>query len=339
MEPTINYINIYNNIILPLPDRRREILERRFGLKSNQRETLQSIGKDLGITRERVRQLVNDSIKIIKQKRAQELAKVIQCLKDYFEEVGRLRAEEKILKELGKDKYQGYVYFLLHIGDEFKRFGEDEQFYPFWTIDEEVAKQARVIIENLVKKLEKKRQLFSLDELKNHLPVNLEDQILQSYLEISKIIAKSRDGKIGLSHWPEINPKGLRDKAYLVLKKEGSPLHFSEITKKINQYFPEGKKAVVESVHNELIRSPLFVLIGRGIYALTEWGYKPGTVKDIIVEILKKSKRPLTKEEIIKKVLEQRKVQENTILLNLEDKTLFRKDSKGRYYLKSQKQK
>jgi len=71
--------------------------------------------------------------------------------------------------------------------------------------------------------------------------------------------------------------------------------------------------------------------VGRGTYALAEWGYLPGEVKEVIFRILKEEKKPLKKEEILKKVLEQRLVKENTILLNLSNKKYFLKDSLGRY--------
>ena len=37
--------------------------------------------------------------------------------------------------------------------------------------------------------------------------------------------------EVGLISWAEVKPKGVRDKAYLVLKKENKPKHFTEIAK------------------------------------------------------------------------------------------------------------
>ena len=93
------------------------------------------------------------------------------------------------------------------------------------------------------------------------------------------------------------------------------------------------KNVTIQAIHNELIKDPRFVLIGRGIYALDSWGYKKGTVSDIIVEIMKKAKKPLTREEIVKEVLHARKVKETTILLNLQNKNLFIKVDKNSYTL------
>jgi hypothetical protein len=63
---------------------------------------------------------------------------------------------------------------------------------------------------------------------------------------------------------------------------------------------------------------------------LREWGYEPGQVKDVIIKILKEN-GPLTKKEILERVLKQRLVKENTILLNLNNKKYFLKDSQGKY--------
>ncbi len=74
--------------------------------------------------------------------------------------------------------------------------------------------------------------------------------------------------------------KGMRDYAFLVIRKHGSPIHFREVARQINLVFK--KKAHTATTHNELIKDPRFVLVGRGLYALKEWGYMSGVVKDVI---------------------------------------------------------
>ncbi|HBA52442.1 TPA: hypothetical protein DCY68_01420 [Candidatus Azambacteria bacterium] len=76
------------------------------------------------------------------------------------------------------------------------------------------------------------------------------------------------------------------------------------------------------------------MLIGRGIYALKDWGYEPGTVKDVLLNLFKKSRRPLSKDEIINKVTAQRLVKANTILLNLQNRNYFERTADGKYSLK-----
>jgi hypothetical protein len=110
-------------------------------------------------------------------------------------------------------------------------------------------------------------------------------------------------------------------------------MHFNEIAKAIKGSEFKRKNVTTQAIHNELIKDGRFVLIGRGIYALKEWGYAKGTVADIITDVLKKAGEPLHREEIVKRVLESRHVKETTILLNLQGKTQFKRVAKATYTL------
>ncbi|MEK7584586.1 MAG: hypothetical protein AAB490_05050, partial [Patescibacteria group bacterium] len=72
---------------------------------------------------------------------------------------------------------------------------------------------------------------------------------------------------------------------------------------------------------------------GRGIYALKEWGYKPGVVLDVIRDILQDETQALSKDEIIKRVLDNRMVKKSTVILALMNKKHFVKDENGNYRL------
>ncbi len=330
------YLTTIESLLNGLDQRRKEILERRFGLKTGESETLQSIGNDLGITRERVRQIIEATLNQIKEKNERVLAKPIQIIEEYFQQNGGLKKEEKIFQEMAPDeRFRGSIFFFLTIGDRFNRFKETEEHYSFWTIEKKAVLKAQKTITITIEKLEEIKEPLPLEELKRKARQKIEEKIFLSYIEISKYIAQSPEGLFGLTSWPEVNPRGLRDKIYLVLKREGEPLHFYEIAKRINDLPFQNREVLPESVHNELIRSDLFVLIGRGIYALKEWGYEPGTVKDVIIKILREANKPLKKEEILQKVLQQRMVKENTILLNLQDKNRFARTKDGRYFLVS----
>ena len=108
----------------------------------------------------------------------------------------------------------------------------------------------------------------------------------------------------------------------IILRKAGTPLHFMEIANRIREAHFDHKNVTIQAVHNELIRYPQFVLVGRGLYALHEWGYEPGTVADVIEKILKE-KGPLSKKEIISEVAKQRTVKVGTISLNLQKMPYF----------------
>ncbi len=157
------------------------------------------------------------------------------------------------------------------------------------------------------------------------------NKVLYSIIKAAKEIEQNKFGYWGLYDSREIRPKTINDKIYLVLKNHGKPMHFVEIAEKINEIGFDKKKANAATVHNELILDDKYVLIGRGIYGLKEWGYKEGTVADVIKEILEASEEPLSKGEIIEKVLDRRQVKETTITLALMNKDLFEKvDNKYR---------
>lgn len=321
-----NYQKICEELLKDLPKRTRDVLERRFGLKTGKKETLESIGRSYGITRERVRQIESDGLKRIKQK-LKKRQRVYQYFKDFLNEFGKLKREDILLFLLGKEQFSRHVYFLLNLSDEFERYSENQDFYTFWTTDPKAINVAKRIVEDFYTQLKKEERPLDLSEYSP--PFSISRKAIHSYLEASKLIDQGPEGKFGLRDWPEINPRGIKDKAYLVFKREQKPLHFAQVAQLI------GPEALVQTVHNELIRDGRFILIGRGIYALSEWGYKPGTVKDIIAEVLKQSQRPLSKEEIINEVLKQRLVKKNTILLNLSNKKYFSQTEDGKYILRN----
>jgi RNA polymerase nonessential primary-like sigma factor len=50
-----------------LEEKQREVLVRRFGLYNHERTTLEDVGRELGVTRERVRQIQMDALKQLRK--------------------------------------------------------------------------------------------------------------------------------------------------------------------------------------------------------------------------------------------------------------------------------
>ena len=192
-------------------------------------------------------------------------------------------------------------------------------------------KEIKDKVEEIVSIIKKHKTPMSIDDLDNLLKYEHPSHI-QAIASISKQLA-SLGGMWGLAKWPTVNPKNIRDKIYVILENNKQPMHFSDIAAAIEESNFKRKNVTIQAIHNELIKDPRFILIGRGIYALDSWGYKKGTVSDIIVDAMKKAGRPLTREEIVREVLHSRKVKETTILLNLQNKKLFEKVDKNSYTL------
>jgi len=318
-----NYVKICQDLIKDLPQRQKEVISRRFGLKTGQKETLEAIGKDYGITRERVRQIEEDGFSRLEPKIGQ-LQKTFQYFTNQLKNFGDLKKEDTLLQNLGGRRFQSQVCFLLTLGPNFKKVGESDELYSLWTINQNSLVLAKKVIDSFYSQLKKINRPLSLKDYPPPATLALSSnrQALLAYLEISKKIQKNPEDLFGLKGWPEINPRGVKDKAYLVFKKTQKPLHFNQVAEFIDGALPQ-------TVHNELIRDERFVLVGRGIYALREWGYEPGQVKDVIFKILKKAGKPLTKEEVLQEVLQQRLVKANTVLLNLSNKKYFLRASQG----------
>jgi len=312
------------DILKVLPSKQKEIISCRFGLEKKERETLEAIGKRFEITRERVRQIENDGLSRLEPE-VNKYLPVFQSLRQYLKKWGNLRKEETLLSELGSAEEKNHIFFLLNVGKGLERFSPTEDFYAFWTTNKEYPIKLKENLSLLSEKIQNIGKPVKAEDLIAF--SGLEKKHLESYLDTSKKIQKNSEGLYGLKEWPEISPKGIKDKAFLVFKKQQKPLHFKEVAGLI-------PKALSQTVHNELIKDARFVLVGRGIYALKEWGYDKGVVKDVIAKVLTEAGKPLNKEDIIDKVLKQRMVKENTVLLNLSDKRYFSKVSGGFFDIK-----
>lgn len=323
-----------------LSKRSQDVLIKRYGLgKETEKMTLEAIGQSYGITRERVRQIEEYSLSNIRKSDEFEKSEpVFEELKEIIDSLGSIVSENELLNELSKNEsVKNHIHFLLVLGDPFVKYKENDRFHLRWAVDSKLAQNVHDSIEKLYKGLSTDEIINEselLDEFLNHLK-DVSDKykdrsILNRWLGISKNISQNPLGEWGRADSPNINVKGMRDYAYLVIRRHGSPIHFREVAETITDLF--GKKAHVATCHNELIKDPRFVLVGRGLYALKDWGYLSGVVRDVIAEVLRKN-GPLTKEEIIEKVLKERYVKENTIIVNLQNPKFFKKDSKGRYTL------
>ena len=320
-------------------EREKEIISRRFGLNGS-KETLEQIGEMLSITRERVRQL-EKAILIRLQISAEEnqipeLAAAEKILVRNLTEMGRVaKLSDLANKVYGKEATASEktgIYFIATFARNLTVVEENDRYFAAVGIAEYGdALTIKTKADEIVKVVRTNKAPMTLDELDEKLNYEHPDHI-RAVASISKLLA-TLNGVWGLSKWPSVNPKNIRDKIFVVLETKKEPMHFSDIAKEIKESNFKRKNVTVQAIHNELIKDSRFILIGRGIYALSSWGYKKGTIADIIKSILEKSEEPLSREEIVKQVLRVRKVKETTILLNLQNKKMFKKVERNLYTL------
>ena len=320
-------------------DREKEIISRRFGLAGN-KETLEQIGEMLSITRERVRQL-EKAILIRLQISAEEnqipeLAAAEKILIRNLTEMGRVAKlsdlANKVYNRDATASERTGIYFIATFSKNLTVVEENDKYNAAGGIAEYGdEKTIKAKVDEIVKLVRENKVPMTIDELDNKLNYEHPDHI-KAVASISKLLA-TLNGLWGLAKWPTVNPKNIRDKIFVILEAKKEPMHFSEIAREIADSNFKRRNVTIQAIHNELIKDSRFVLIGRGIYALSSWGYKKGTISEIITSILEKTKEPMTREEIVKQVLRTRKVKETTILLNLQNKKLFKKVDKNSYTL------
>jgi RNA polymerase primary sigma factor len=64
--------DLLGRALAELPEREREVLEARYGLGDHEPETLQQVGRRLGVTRERVRQIERQALDRLARARESE---------------------------------------------------------------------------------------------------------------------------------------------------------------------------------------------------------------------------------------------------------------------------
>jgi len=335
----VNFVQLYTKLTKGVSPKVKNIFDRRFGVKDGEPETLESIGQSLKITRERVRQIEEAGFAQIRKHYGSALEQIYAQFEAYFAEHGGFKKEEIALTELGGNaKNKPYILFFLTIGgDRFSKVCGKKDYDYFWSTLPDSAAHVKQTLANLVDDIKGHGKLLDRPELVAQFApkYSLNEKAMASYLEVSRKIQENKEGKLGLVEWPEIKPRGVRDKAFLVFKKEQKPLHFRKIAELIDGMGLSGgnRKAHAQTVHNELIKDQRFVLVGRGTYALKEWGYVPGTIKEVITRVLKE-KNGAPQEDVVKEVLAQRLVAKNTVLINLNNKKLFHKDNEGKYFVR-----
>jgi DNA-binding PadR family transcriptional regulator len=341
----LNLTEIIEDIFMVLTEKEKEVVVQRFSLDNKERRTLESIGRSFNVTRERVRQIEKIALgKLRRTVTSSKLHYIHEVAEAILRENGGLLLEDtlvqKILNLIEKTiDVDGHIVRLsLTICPAISSIEKNGLYRLAWHLSSISPSVVQGVLDTAHEALKASKDVLSTEEILRAMAknkalqgLNLSDDFFLSVLLIDERI-KELDGSFGLMSWRHINPKSIRDKALIVLRNEEKPMHFVDIAKKISENRFDHKKVTVQAVHNELIRYPQFVLVGRGLYALKEWGFEDGTVTDIIEALLRK-KSPMSKQDIIKGVLKQRRVKKGTISLNLQKNPQFVRVGRAVYAL------
>ena len=262
---------------LQVEDKRgRDIVVRRFGLKAPDMLTLASLGEEYGLTRERVRQIEASTLDGIREriKEERETLLFLELMEKYLGSVSGVRRSDFLARDIAMlcepnveyhPVFENKLNFLAKVLGHPYIKDETQDTHTAWYLDTEIHNLAMKLIEKLLKYKEHNFDKYLEKIMGEH---NLSESVILNYLSLSKNFGTGPYGHMGATHWLRVNPKTVKDKAYLVLEQKGEPMHFMEIARLVNEM--SDKEKAHATVHNELIRDPRFVLIGRGTYSLNE---------------------------------------------------------------------
>ena len=334
-QDNLNLKDIIDDMFLVLTEKEKDVIVKRFSLNNKPRQTLDKIGQHYSVTRERIRQIENIALNKLRRTVSNTKLRLINRLaKEFINKAGGVILESEIINQILQNihtssKVDGNIVVLsLNCDLDLQKSSRTSSTEDFWYLKDIELIDVRKITEAGISALKKHGDVMIDDQIISVVQnLNLfKDKTIVSPLITSCLTTDKRarkvEGKWGLMEWRHVNPRSIRDKAEIILDKINKPLHFVEISNRISEVGFDKKVVTVQAVHNELIRYDQFVLVGRGLYALAKWGYEPGTVADVIENILKKN-GAMSKKQIVEEVLNQRTVKIGTISLNLQKNPHF----------------
>jgi hypothetical protein len=335
--------DLVNNLLIVLSEKEKYIIENRFSLNDNPKLTLETIGKKYNVTRERIRQIEKNALKKLKRNvNNTALSDITTLALDIIHEFGGIIDEERMITEVLRRSPDpdmidvNSLKLTIDLEGDIEHVHNTIQYRPYWKNTDIKGSTVKAVCNAAHKILAVNKEVLDAQVLAERIikegALNLTPRFVKSAFDLDRRLFVIEDNEIGLSSWRSVNPKTLRDKIFFVLKTIKKPLHYIDISNRIASLNFDNKSINTQAVHNELIRHDGFVLIGRGIYALKDWGYEEGTVADVITSILRE-KGQMKRDEIIAEVLERRQVKKITVQLNLKNKPEFERIGRDVYKL------
>ncbi len=332
----VNFSELMKRLLSLLTPKEKDIVERRFSLGGQSRETLDKIGKSYSITRERVRQIESVAIKKLARISMDPSMRMIHDLAhSILVEHGKIMSEDLLVSAMLKELKNpqeidvNAVKLAMCVSDKLVKQDKNQFFRPFWRTEDVSLPEVKDLIKKIKSTLEKKQDVLDLSDLSAALSP-LPAARVASALEIDWGFMVTENGW-GLKAWRFINPRSIKDKIMVTLRDLEKPLHFKDIIHNVLNDFQAKKTVTPQAIHNELIRHDDFVLVGRGLYGLKEWGMTAGTVCDVIKTVLKEHGEPMKRQDIISEVLKKREIRLGTISLNLQKYPFFRRVGRAVY--------
>lgn len=277
-------------------ERDREILSRRWGFWDGEKTTLEELGANFALTRERVRQI---------QAKAELTVRgiyQIDSVQDWFIKTRQKQIEAYLAENHGAAKLEEVLpddesendlalkfistVFGIHpacAATSFPtsgklEFASQELISKFLTIEENL-KQI------LISKGKPADFAKAYSDLQRYDP-SVEREFAKRVIELSEVVGFDSAGHVCLRSWDCFNPQYITEMAAKALLEIGQPAHYTHIVDKMNVLFPTRAPFNLHSVHGRIIQADSkFVCVRPGVYALKNWGLaRPPFIKDFLVQ-------------------------------------------------------
>ncbi|MFC1625870.1 DNA-directed RNA polymerase subunit alpha C-terminal domain-containing protein [Patescibacteria group bacterium] len=350
----IKEIEIPRNMLIDLMIERAkdfrsmDILKRRYGLGTGEKETLEEIGKSYGVTRERIRQIQKRAVKKIQHPSTKGRLQTIGLVEEMMYKNGIVlsdyEADSLVPKYFDNTSYDGssFLDLLSDIGWVQKnRIGDVNLYAPKNIISKTNISKLTDEIYDFIKN---EKKLIPIEVIITHFKEKYYDvvnnanlsQLILRLCRLDPRIEEKLPNKLGLySSHPSV--RDWRNHMVDILSNENTPLHFTEICEEVNAILRlmGDKRLDVRRVHSILIENVEFSHTGvRGTYGLTKWGLRKEMTPVLVEEILEKSGRPLHWRQIYNYVKKYKDTKEANILAILNSNEKFMKHGHGEYVLK-----
>ena len=325
-----------NTALQALSKQQRDVVALRFGLDGKKKWVLQEIADKYSLTRERIRQIQNTALKHLgKDPCVKALATAVDSIEEVLRTCGGVASEERLCLscEASTKEEKNYVYLLLTIADRFSHSPETDDVEKFWYLDDGSRDRVHGILRHLHDEIGKDKERILTDADLKGILATAPHQCPEDHTvitDLSKNVYSNYRDEWGSKDHPEIALNTIAGHITVVLRTEGKPLHFAEISDRISK--AKGEPCHRESCHNELVRRKEFILVGRGMYALENMGYRPGTIADIIVAILKEQ-GPMKQADVIDRVKQERLVKDQSIISALNNGATFSQNDSKEYFV------
>ena len=279
-----------------------EILCRRFGLVSGRVETLEAVGTDLGLSRERVRQIQQRALSTIRRRihSVEQHRSFIDLVQQKMTERGGAIAKDDLLDMVGHGG--SGIRYTLDMGLAFILWLSEFVIDPpnkaadHWIVYRSESHRQRLdMATKSIHELLRMQGPSQRDSLIREFESNdVQAAVIGASLEVDQATIE-RDGYVWLMDPP---------KWHFVLsslRRIGRPAHFSEVAREVNGQLTSKQRMTERAVHAVLgNKEPrVFRRVGLGTFGLAEWGLPAAKDSvDLVCQILEDELNWLTFQEI-----------------------------------------